>query len=115
MIIDRQIPESQQNQKDNFGLVIVRWESFRLLFNILLVITCLGHGVLANPANFGDFEFWKYLVIGAVLANLLFMTGPALDGYLTWYGIWTAPIALLAFMCGTGLTMMFAIAWIYRY
>ena len=81
MIIDRQIPESQQNQKDNFGLVIVRWESFRLLFNILLVITCLVHGVLANPANFGDFEFWKYLVIGAVLANLLFMTGPAPVSY----------------------------------
>jgi hypothetical protein len=107
--------DSQHSLKDDFGLVIARWETLRLFFNAALIATCIVYTACASPANFGDFEFWKYLVAGAVLSNVLFMTGPALDGYLTWYGVWTAPIAMLLFGAGTLLTSSLAIGWIGRY
>lgn len=106
---------STRKLKDDFGLVILRWESFRILFNLMLIIACLGFTTLFDPANFKDHEFWCYLIAGALLANLLFMTGPAVDGYLTWYGVWTAPISLLLFVAGTGWVGYLALDWISRY
>ena len=98
-----------------FGLVISRWESLRLVFNVVLVVLCLGYTVFLNPAHLTEFEFWKNLLLGALLANVLFMTGPALDGYLTWFGVWTAPIAMFLFLAGTTLTTILALGWIGRY
>ena len=109
------IPESQKSQKDDFGLVILRWESLRVFFNLFLVLVCLVFTAAVVPANFSDPEFWIFLFLGAVLTNLLFLVGPALDGYLTWYGVWTAPLAILMFAAGTVLTTYLAVSWIGRY
>ena len=85
------------------------------MFNALLVVLCLCFTLLADPENFHDPEFWMFLVLGAFLTNVLFLLGPAIDGYLTWYGIWTAPLALLMFLVGTGITAYMAVDWIGRY
>lgn len=108
-------PDSQKKLKDNFGLVILRWESLRVAYNVVLVVTCLLFTLLADPENFRDPEFWMYLAIGAAVTNVLFLVGPAVDGYLTWWGVWTAPLALLMFFAGTGLTIYLAVDWIGRY
>ena len=109
------IAESQKNQKDCFGLVICRWETLRVVFNVILVFVCIVFTAVVDPANFMDPEFWVFLLIGAVLTNVLFMLGPALDGYLTWYGIWSAPFAMLMFIAGTIFTTYHALDWIGSY
>ncbi len=111
----RSVPESHKDLRDNFGLVIIRWESLRIIYNCLLVALSLFFTLFADPDNFRDPEFWMFLALGAVVTNLLFLLGPAIDGYLTWYGIWTAPIALFMFLAGTCLTAYLAVDWIGQY
>lgn len=113
---DMNVPSfNSQQQKDDFGGVIVRWETFRIIYNIFLVFVCLCFTALADPANFLDPEFWMFLALGALLTNLVFFLGPAFDGYLTWYGFWTAPVAVLLFLAGTGYTTYIAVVWIGSY
>jgi len=106
---------NRQPQNDSFGFVIARWETFRIIFNAFLVIACLCFTTLADPENFLDPEFWMFLAFGALVTNLAFFLGPAIDGYLRWYGVWTAPVAVLLFLVGTGITTYMALSWIGRY
>ena len=114
-MIETPTSEPRRRLKDDFGLVIMRWESFRVVFNLTMVLICLCYTAIVDPVNFRDPEFWMFMALGGLIANLIFMMGPAFDGYLTWFGIWTAPFALLTFLAGTGLTIFLATDWISRY
>ena len=109
------VPTSGSDFRADFGLVIFRWESFRIAYNVILVFLCLAYTLMVQPANLSLFDYWFCLAFGALVANALFLTGPAVDGYLSWYGVWTAPIALVLFFLGTLATAYYALDWISRY
>jgi len=49
-------------------------------------------------------------VFGCFAANGLYLAGPAVDGYLTWFGLRHRAVTVLLFLAGTVLASLLAIA-----
>lgn len=83
-----------------FKTILLKWERYRLVYNLALVATTVFTG-LAFEVSPLSVEFWFVLVAGALMANLLFMLGPSLDGYSQVAGFRHPIIGLFVFGCGT--------------
>ena len=94
------------NKSDNpnrgveFRLVVVKWEKYRLIYNVALIATTIL-GMMAFTVNPFDAGLWVIVFVGAFIANLLFMLGPSIDGYLQVFGLRSPLYGLFIFGCGT--------------
>jgi hypothetical protein len=77
--------------------VFLAWEKLRLYYNAILAGLSLFLG-LPRLASSG---FWYTLFQGALIANLCFCLGVALEGYAALFGIPRRPMRLLLFFLGT--------------
>ena len=85
----------------------MKWEKYRLIYNVALVATTIL-GMMAFAVNPFHVELWVIIFIGACFANLLFMLGPSIDGYLQVAGLRNPLCGLFIFGCGTLLAVILA-------
>jgi hypothetical protein len=94
---------------------LIRWERLRILYNLILtaiVILPVGGG----PVELPELADLPILAVGAVLANLCYLAGPAAESYLAWLGLWSRWVTLALFAGGVlisfPLVYMFGIAYV---
>jgi len=85
----------------------MKWEKYRLVYNTALVVTTI-FCMLAFGVSPLDIVFWFCVFWGACAANILFMLGPSLDGYLQVAGLRHRVIGLFIFGCGTLIAVLLA-------
>ena len=62
---------------------LIRWERLRILYNLILIaIVVLPVG--GGPVELPELADLPILAVGAVLANLCYLAGPAAESYLAW-------------------------------
>lgn len=106
---------SKDHTSVDFAPILRRWERLRLYYNGFLILVVLLLIVLVFPEHLGDFEFWVCVSFGGLVANLCFLTGPALEGYGTYFRFWNSSFRMLLFLTGLGLTTLLAIFTISNY
>ena len=95
--------------------ILIRWERLRILYNLILIaIVVLPVG--GGPMELPELADLPILAVGAVLANLCYLAGPAAESYLAWLGLrsrWVT-MALLAggILVSFPLVYMFGIAYV---
>jgi hypothetical protein len=62
--------------------VFLAWEKLRIAFNAILAAVVL----LSAGSAISEGAFWRFLVWGALGANLCFCLGPVVEGYLSLLG-----------------------------
>ena len=92
------------------GRLVVTWEKLRVPYNLVLILVVLAMTAGA-PAWYlpAPYFFW-HLCFGSVIANVCFLAGPAVDGYLSWFVLRHPAVTTLLFLAGTGLAAFFAVA-----
>jgi hypothetical protein len=91
----------------DFRSLLVKWEKYRLVYNSALIVTTVFTG-LAFGVSPWMLDFWLVAIFGALFANLMFMLGPSLDGYLQVAGFRHRLIGLFIFGCGTVIAVLLA-------
>ena len=104
----RKPPEPKQTPVD-FGSVIKTWEILRIAYNLIMGAITIALTLVMYPENLLDLVFWFSVVVGALIANLCFLMGPAIEGYGRYFGLWGRPLTGLLFMAG--LMVTFLLAW----
>ncbi|MEM6470514.1 MAG: hypothetical protein AAF802_13240 [Planctomycetota bacterium] len=92
----------------DFSSIIRRWERLRLFYNAVLVSIVLMVTLVAFPQHTVVPGYWVSLVIGGTVANLCFMTGPAIEGYGMYFGLWNPVMTTMLFFLGLGFTALLA-------
>ena len=100
-------PIAQRGNVVNFGEIIRRWEWFRVLYNLALLVVTLLVAVIGGAFR-SPVLLFETAVLGAVFANILFFYGPVADGYLQWMGFRNPAIGKIIFVMGTTLAMLLA-------
>ena len=95
------------NRTVEFGLLVRKWEKYRLIYNVALISTTVL-GMLAFVVDPLQADLWAVIFLGACIANLLFMLGPSIDGYLQVVGLRHPLYGLFIFGCGTLLAVILA-------
>ena len=87
--------------------VFLAWEKLRLLY--LSVLTGWTLILMAGLSHVSDAGVWFEVVVGGVLANICYLTGPLLESYARWLGLRSRWLRWILFIVGTLLTMFFAL------
>ena len=91
----------------DFRKLLVKWEKYRLVYNAALIATTLL-SVSVSPAGSIGVELFPVVIFGAIFANVMFMLGPSVDGYLQVGGIRHSAVGLFIFGCGTLFAVLMA-------
>lgn len=84
----------------DFGTIIRRWERLRIVYNLILipwVIALLG--VSTGPPG-----IIIIVPFAGILANGLYLLGPAVEAYMTWFGFWHVSMTIGLFLAGLAFT-----------
>ena len=90
----------------DFGTILKRWERLRIVYNAILIPWVLVILLLSQTASPGIIIL---VVPAGLLANLLYLLGPAVESYMTWFGFWHDSLTILAFLSGLGFTAIMAL------
>jgi len=95
--------------------ILIRWERLRILYNLVLTaVVILPVG--GDPLTLPEPADLPILAVGAVLANLCYLAGPAAESYLAWLGLRSRWVTLALFAGGVlisfPLVYMFGIAYV---
>ena len=90
----------------DFGTIIRRWERLRIVYNAVLIPWVLGILLVSQTAPPGVIVM---VVPAGILANLLYLLGPAVEAYITWFGLWHVSLTALLFLAGLGFTAVIAL------
>ena len=96
----------------DFAPIIRRWERLRIGYNAILVAFVLLVTLVGAPGHTSVPEYWMAIAVGGVIANLCFLTGPAIEGYGTRFRVWNGIMTIVLFVAGLGFTMFLAIMFI---
>jgi hypothetical protein len=78
--------------------VFMRWERLRIVYNALLAMLVLLP--MAGEVRWPDLGDLLILLMGAVLANLCYLAGPAAETYLAWLGLRSRLVTAALFIGG---------------
>lgn len=92
-----------------FGPILRRWERLRIYYNGLLISLVLLISFLVVPQHVDKLGYWVAIVFGGVIANLCFLTGPAIEGYGRHFRLWNGILTAMLFLVGLGLSAALAI------
>jgi hypothetical protein len=105
-------PAASSSSEDAALMTIARktflaWEKLRVIYVVLLGIWTL---ILVGPFGLTSFPILRLIVLGAVLANVLYFAGPTIETYIRWLGYRRLWPRVLMFLGGTLLSMILATA-----
>ena len=90
----------------DFGTIIRRWERLRIVYNLVLIPWVLLILFVSQTAPPGVILM---VVPAGILANLLYLLGPAVEAYMTWFGCWHVSLTALLFLAVLGFTAVIAL------
>ena len=93
--------------------VFLAWERLRVLYIALLgalTVLLAAPGVIHNGSQLFTFRGMIMLVEGAIVANMCYFAGPAIETYVRWLGYERYWVRWILFVGGTLLTAVLAIA-----
>lgn len=96
----------------DFVPILKRWERFRFIFNSVLICLTLLLSVLLVPQLLPRPFYWAQLGLGALITNLCFFTGPAIEGYGRYFQVWNLGISIALFSFGLLFTCLLASAFV---
>ncbi len=105
----RSLPDSDTHQID-FGAIIRKWEWLRIFYNSILITMVMLLVLFGFPGLLVDLNFLSCVLAGAIIANLCFLTAPAIEGYGTHFRLWHPLFSYVLFAAGTFFAMILAIA-----
>jgi hypothetical protein len=80
--------------------VFLKWENLRIPYNLILALVLVfSHGTSMGWRFLHPFVLLIWL-IGAVLANLCFLTGPLAESYIAWLGLRSPIVTAVLFVGG---------------
>ncbi len=94
----------------DFGPILLRWERLRLYYNGILITAVLLLTSVVFPNLFLEVDFWGCVVVGGVISNLCFFSGPLIEGYGRFFCVWNDMLTILLFLAGLIFTALMAIA-----
>ena len=93
----------------DFAPIIRRWEMLRIYYNGILVSLVLLLTFVVFPRHISVADYWVAIALGGLIANVCFFTGPAIEGYGTYFGLWNRVMTMLLFLAGLGLSTLLAL------
>ena len=96
----------------DFAVIIRRWERLRLFYNGILILFVLLITFVHFPGRFLDLKYWLAISAAGLFANLLFLLGPAIEGYGRRLRCWNGIMTMVLFLAGLAFTGYCAIAFI---
>ena len=105
---------SAETKYARVGKVVVTWEKLRILYNgvlVAIVVLVFAGGTVAGRVTDDSFSVWEFaemLIVGCLTANVAFCAGPAVDGYLSWFGLRHPAVTLVLFLVGTAVAGLLA-------
>ena len=84
----------------DFGTILRRWERLRIVYNLMLIpwvifLLCVSTGppgiIIVVP-------------FAGILANGLYLLGPAVEAYMTWFGFWHVSMTIGLFVAALAST-----------
>lgn len=103
------------NANVDFVPIMKRWERLRLLYNGILTGFVLLVTAVGFPTNIFQPGYWILLCICGLIANLCFMTAPAIEAYGRCLRIWHSAATALLFITGLFFTAILALLLIIEY
>ena len=91
----------------DFRQLLIKWEKYRLVYNAALIATTLL-GVFFSSEDSIGLGLFPVVIFGAIFANVMFMLGPSVDGYLQVAGLRHSGFGLFIFGCGTLFAVLMA-------
>lgn len=88
----------------DFVPILHRWEKYRLWYNGVLITYTLVWSALIAPQLLVEPLFWFHVCLLGALCNVCFFTGPALEAYGRYFGLWSSLLSLLLFLAGLAFT-----------
>ena len=82
------------------------WEKLRVVYVVVLGIAAVGTMVATGQVDrWADPVLWGWFAIYALVANVLYLAGPAFESYLDWLGWRPRGLRVVLFLAGTLLAM----------
>lgn len=85
--------------------IFLRWELLRIPYNAILVMATI---LIAGPVNLLQIDLLREVMLGAVVANVLYYAGPVAETYIRWLGLNQDWVRWPLFGGGTVLTIVIA-------
>lgn len=79
--------------------IFIAWEKLRILYIIILTVETL-YIILSMIKDIFFLELWLYIIIGAIIANILYLLGPITEYYFYWLGVKHIAIRITLFISG---------------
>jgi hypothetical protein len=87
--------------------VFLAWEKLRPFYLIILALVTVVF--LAGANGLQNFRLWQLVIPGALVANVLYFAGPAMETYVRWLGYNRGWPRWLMFVGGTVLSIFLAL------
>lgn len=100
-------PKPNVQEDFDFGDILRRWERLRIVYNAVLIVWTLFLLVLLMGRT--PVALMVAVPFGGLLANLLYLLGPAIEAYVTWFGFWHRSMTYILFLAGLGFTALLAL------
>lgn len=84
----------------DFGTIVRRWERLRIVYNAILIPWTIVLLLIST----GPPAIIVLVPIGGILANVLYLLGPAVESYMTWFGVWHVALTVILFLAGLAVT-----------
>ena len=81
--------------------IFLAWEKLRIVYNLILAAIVLGFVVCDPAMRVLNLRYLLALVYLCIVANVLFLAGPAVEAYAAWLGFNTRVLRLVLFGLGT--------------
>ena len=111
-IAPEHLSDSNQRIAVDFVPIIIRWEKLRLLYNAVLISLTVLWSNFLKPQLMLDPFFIFHICLGGMITNLCFFTGPAIEGYGRYFGIWNLGFSLALFVVGLLFTCLLTTAFL---
>jgi hypothetical protein len=80
--------------------IFLKWEKLRILYNFILGLVLIVSHIPYMGRDFFHPSMLLLWLIGMVLANICFLTGPIIESYISWLGLKSSWITALLFIGG---------------
>jgi hypothetical protein len=91
---------AKPNDSDAWRRVFVRWERWRIAYNLALAAVVVTLALAYGGNDFDWRRFAGQCTLGALVGNICYLAGPTAEVYLRWLGLRHRAIAPLLFVCG---------------
>jgi hypothetical protein len=113
--MEKENPDKLQKLSDFVKPIFIKWEKLRPVYNTCLLVVLLVINLF--PGFIGTFSPIIVLIwlIGAVIANILYLAGPTAEAYIAWLGLRSNVVTAVLFVGGLLISVPCVIFFVYPF